>query len=117
MDELVERLRARIVDPSRRVDSRTNAFSQQVRTMSLGQLLTSGRSIAADLQRVVAANQAGAPMPPDIVGKVDQLEAAMQPTPSGTLRPPATAEDLADAETVLGFPLRPEMRTLWTRVA
>jgi SMI1/KNR4 family protein SUKH-1 len=117
MDELVARLRARIVDPSRRVDRRTNAFSQQVRTMSLGQLLGSGRSIAADLQRVVAINQAGAPMPLDIIGKVDQLEAAMQTSPTGTLRPPADADDIAAAEAVLGFPLRAEMRTLWTRVA
>ena len=117
MDELVARLRSRIVDPSRRVDSRTNTFSQQVRTMSLGQLLTSGRSMAADLQRVVAANQAGAPMPLDIVGKVDQLEAAMQTSATGTLRPPVGADAIADAEAALGFPLRPEMRTIWAEVA
>ncbi len=117
MDELVARLRARIADPSRRVDGRTNAFSQQVRTMSLDQLLTAGRSVAADLRRVVAANRTGAPMPLDIVGKVDQLEAAMATTPSGTLRPPATEDDVAAAEMDLGCTLRPEMRTIWTRVA
>lgn len=117
MDELVGRLRRRIENPSRRVDGRTNAFSQQVRTMSLGQLLTSSRSIAADLQRVVAANQAGAPMPLDIVGKVDQLEAAMETTPTGTLRPPATVADIDAAEAALGFAIRDEMRTLWTRIA
>jgi hypothetical protein len=117
VDELIERLRARLADPERRIDARADVFSAQVQAMSLDQLFSAGRSAAADLLRVVASNQAGRMPDLDLIGKADQIQAAMR-TPLSTPMPlPASEAAVADAERRIGRPLPAILRRLALEVA
>ena len=117
MDDLLARVRTRIQDPDRRVDVRTNAFSQTVRSLDLGQLQSQGRGIAADLFRIVEANQAGRRLDPDLIARTDQIGAAMNEPITPALRPPLEEQDLAGAEASLGFGLPIALRRVYGEVA
>jgi hypothetical protein len=116
-DELVERLRARAADAERRVDARPSQFMAGVSALDLGGLLGMLGSVSGDLRRVVAANQAGAPIDPDVHARAEAFGQAMSTPVAIALPPPASAEDLAAAETRLGFALPPFLRRVYADVA
>ena len=117
MDDLLTRIRARIEDPERRVDTVTNAFSKSVQSLHLGQLFAAGRSAAADLARVVDANQAGRRIDPDIIAKVDQLGASMDDVITPDLRRPLDATAIDAAEARIGARLPVPLRRVYGEVA
>ena len=90
-DELIARLRARAADPERRVDVRPSQFMAGVSTLDLGGLMGMLGSVSSDLRRVVAANQAGTPVDPDLhakavsIGAVD-VDTRRDGTPGGRVR-------------------------------
>ena len=101
-DELIARLRARAADPERRVDVRPSQFMAGVSTLDLGGLMGMLGSVSSDLRRVVAANQAGTPVDPDLHAKAVSIGASMS-TPVATALPAvASAEALAALEAAIG---------------
>ncbi|MFL5779099.1 MAG: SMI1/KNR4 family protein [Chloroflexota bacterium] len=117
LDDLIVRLQVRAADPERRVDVRQNVFSQNVMSLDLGGLLSMLPGAASDLKRVVAANQAGLPIDPDLRAKADQLEHEMRMPADSTLPPPADPAAIARAEAALGVPLPPALRRVYAEVA
>jgi hypothetical protein len=117
MDDLIERLRSRLADPERRVDTRPRAFDQAVASMDLSSLLSQGSALAGQLGRVVAANQASRPLVADLTATVDGLAAAMATPPAPALRPAATIAMLESAERELGFALPSAIRRVYGEVA
>jgi hypothetical protein len=117
LDDLIERLRARLADPARRVDVRPRAFDRDVATMDLGSLLGAGRGAAADLARVVDANRAGRPLGDDLAATVDALSSVFADPGAPPWRAPATAAMLEAAEVGLGSRLPDAMRRVYAEVA
>ena len=116
-DDLIARLRARAADPDRRLDDRPSVFDASVRSMSLGQLVGSIRSVGGDLRRMVDANQSGR-REPELEARASRFGMAMNtPAPARRLPPLATAADLARAEAALGFPIAAELRRLYLEIA
>jgi hypothetical protein len=116
-DDLIERLRARAADPERRVDVRQSEFMAGISTLSLGGLMGMLSQVSGDLKRVVAANQAGAPVDPALHAKAEQIGASMS-TPVPTSLPlPADAAEIARAEASIGFALPPFMRRVYLEIA
>lgn len=116
-DALIGRLQARAADPDRRVDVRHNQFMAGVSSLDLGGLLGMLGSVSGDLQRVVAANQAGTPIDPEIHARTEALGAAMSTPVASSLPLPATPEAVAAAESRLGFLLPPFLRRVYLEVA
>jgi hypothetical protein len=116
-DALIERLRARAADPDRRVDVGQNQFMAGVSAMDLGGLLGMLGSVSGDLQRVVAANQSGAPIDPEIHARTEALGAAMSTPVATSLPPPASPEAVAAAESRLGILMPPFLRRVYLEVA
>ncbi|HEV2005251.1 MAG TPA: hypothetical protein VGQ85_01435 [Candidatus Limnocylindrales bacterium] len=124
MDDLIARLRMRIVDPKRRTDA-----PQSVSMSGRGGTLTTvfGNpgalgglnlgSLMGDLQRVVAAKQAGSPIDRDIAGRVEALAAGMSTDNTSDLLAPASTAVLDAAEVSLGFALPADLRLLYAEVA
>ena len=116
-DELIARLLARAADPERRVDVRPSQFMAGVSTLDLGGLMGMLGSVSGDLRRVVAANQAGTPVDPELHAKAVSIGASMS-TPVATALPAvASAEALAALEAAIGVPLPPFLRRLYAEVA
>ncbi|HKG57813.1 MAG TPA: SMI1/KNR4 family protein, partial [Candidatus Limnocylindrales bacterium] len=116
MDDLIARLRARAADAERRTDVRPSQFSSTVRGLDLGSLMTMGRSLAADLGRVVAANQEGRVDGPGFARALG-IEQAMNTPAQRDLPPPATADALDAAEVALGVRLPDGLRRVYVEVA
>lgn len=116
LDDLIARLQQRAADPNRRVDVRQDVFSAHVTSMDLGSLLGMLGGAAADLKRVVAANQAGR-VDPEFVTKADRIAADMSTPVETTLPSPADAAGLASVEADLGFSLPPVLRRVYLEVA
>ena len=116
-DELIARLRQRARDPERRVDVRQSQFMAGVSTLDLGGLMGMLGSVSGDLQRVVAANQAGQPIDPAAHARAEQFGASMNTPVETSLPPPADAAALAAAEAALGFGLPPFLRRVYGEVA
>jgi cell wall assembly regulator SMI1 len=116
-DELIALLRARAADPERRVDVRQSQFMAGVSTLDLGGLMGMLGSVAGNLKRVVAANQAGEPIDPDLRAQSEQLGATMSTPVETTLPPPADETSVARAETTLGASLPPFLRRVYLDVA
>jgi SMI1 / KNR4 family (SUKH-1) len=116
-DALIERLRTRAADPERRVDVRQNQFMAGVSSMDLGGLLGMLGSVSGDLQRVVAANQAGTPIDADLHARTEALGSAMSTPVASSLPPPATSEAVAAVEARLGVGLPPFLRRVYLEVA
>jgi SMI1/KNR4 family protein SUKH-1 len=116
-DELIERLRARAADPERRVDVRQSQFMAGVQTLDLGGLMGMVSSVSGDLRRVVAANQAGTPIDPELRAKAEAFGTAMSTPVDSALPPPASPDDVARAETALGFALPGFLRRVYLEVA
>lgn len=116
-DALIERLRLRAADPERRTDHRPSVFDATVRSMSLGDLLSTGRSVFGDLMKVVASNQAGQMPDPAALGRAEQFERDMStPAPANALRQ-ASAADVRAAEQALGLALPPLLARAYSEVA
>ena len=117
LDALVVRLRERLADPERRTDSRPSIFSQRVQSMSLGDLLSTGRGLAQDLLRLVDANRQGAAVPADLEAKA--LGFAFEMETPATSAEPATATDSAvrATEAAIGLQFPPRLRRLYIEVA
>jgi hypothetical protein len=113
-DHLVERIRARASDPARRCDARESAFSLDVGSMGLRQVVGALRSAQADLARLL---RDPLDVPPDLVAKADQLAAQMQAPADLPLPPPATPGQVEAAEAALGVRLPPLLRRLLLEVA
>lgn len=116
LDDLIARLQQRAADPNRRVDVRQDVFSAHVTSMDLGSLLGMLGGAAADLKRVVAANQAGR-VDPELVTKADRFAADMSTPVETTLPYPADAAGLASVEADFGFSLPPVLRRVYLEVA
>jgi hypothetical protein len=116
-DALIERLRARAADPDRRVDVRQSQFMAGVSTLDLGGLLGMLGSVAGDLTRVVAANQAGTPIDPAIQARAEGFGQAMSAPVPAPLPAPASADAIATVEDALGFALPPFLRRAYTEIA
>jgi hypothetical protein len=116
-DELIARLQARAADPERRVDVRQSQFMAGVSTLDLGGLMGMLGSVSGDLQRVVAANQAGRPVDPELHAKAQAIGASMATSVPMSLPAVASAEALAALEAAIGVPLPPFLRRVYAEVA
>lgn len=116
-DELIARLRARAADPERRVDVRQSQFMAGVSTLDLGGLMGMLGSVSGDLQRVVAANQAGTPVDADLHAKAVSIGASMSTPVATSLPAVASAEALTALEAAIGVPLPPFLRRVYEEVA
>lgn len=116
LDELIPRLRERVADPARRVDSRPSQLMAGLQSLDLGGLFGMLQQGGADLRRLVAGNQAGRP-PDDLVRKADAFGRAMNTPVDVPLPPPATADAVIAAEVALGFSLPDGLRRVYLEVA
>jgi SMI1/KNR4 family protein SUKH-1 len=116
-DELIGRLRARAADPERRVDVRPSQFMAGISTLDLGGLMGMLGSVSGDLHKVVAANQAGAPIDPAIHARAAGFGQAMSTPVTAALPGPADDAAVARAEAALGVPLPPFLRRAYVEVA
>jgi SMI1/KNR4 family protein SUKH-1 len=117
LDDLLARLQKRAADPNpeRRVDSPHTDFGASVMSMDLGGLFQALGGAAADLKRVVAANQAGT-MDLGMLAKADQIHASMNTYVATGLHTPADAATLDRVERELGFPLPPPLRRIYGEI-
>jgi hypothetical protein len=111
-DDLVERVRQRAADPASRVEQRTSELWSSVTAMGVGDLMSMGRSLGADLGRL---QRQGADA--EIKARADSIERAMATPAEIPLPRAASEEQLAAAERRLGFALPPLLRRLYTEVA
>ena len=111
-DDLVQRVRERAADPASRVEQRPSELWSSVTTMGVGDLMGMGRSLAADLGRLLRQG-------PDagINARADSIERSMTTPADVPLPAAATESQLADAERRLGFALPPLLRRLYAEVA
>lgn len=116
-DELIERLRARAADPERRVDVPQSQFMAGVSTLDLGGLMGMLGSVSGDLRRVVASNQAGRPIDPELHAKAQAIGAAMSTPVPSSLPPPADPAALEALEAALGRTLPQFLRRVYLEVA
>jgi hypothetical protein len=116
-DELIERLRARAADPERRADVRQSQFMAGISTLDLGGLMGMLGSVSGDLQRVVAANQAGTPIDPSLHAKAQAIGASMSTPVATSLPGPADPAAIASLESSLGAALPLFLRRVYLEVA
>lgn len=117
-DALIEELRARAADPTRRTEYVPSLFESSVRSMSIGGMLSLGRSLGDSLRRVVESNQAGRMPDPDVAESAERLQQSMSspaPVSAGALRR-ATRAEVDRVETALGVTLPPFVARLYTEV-
>ena len=116
-DALLDRLRELAADPERRTDHRPSVFESSVRSMSLGELFSAGRSVFGDLMKVVATNQAGLPPEPQTLGRAEQIERDMS-TPAPAPQPGRSSiADVRAAEQALGLTFPPFLARVYAEVA
>jgi SMI1 / KNR4 family (SUKH-1) len=111
-DERIERLRARIADPARRVDQLPSELWTSITGQGLGGMLEIGRSLGQDLARLLQQGPDA-----DIVARADELQRSMETPADRPLPEPATVEQLATAERRLGLALPPLLRRFYLEVA
>jgi hypothetical protein len=116
-DELIARLRARAADPERRVDVRQNQFMAGISTLDLGGLMGMLGSVSGDLQRVVAADQAGQPIDPALHARAEQFGMAMNTPVETPLPAPADPATIGRAEAALGVSLPPFLSRVYAEIA
>jgi SMI1/KNR4 family protein SUKH-1 len=116
-DDLLTGLQKRATEPNpeRRVDTPQTDFSASVMSMDLGGLFKVLGGAAADLKRVVAANQAGR-VDLGMLAKADQIQTSMNRYADTRLPSPADAATLDRTERELGFPLPPTLRRIYAEV-
>ena len=111
-DVLVQRVRERAADPAARVEQRPSELWSSVTTMDVGDLLSVGRSLAADLGRLLRKGPDA-----EISARADSIERSMT-TPADMPLPAVASEaQLAAAERQLGFALPLLLRRLYAEVA
>lgn len=116
LDDLIAALRARAADQERRTSHRPTQLGTQLAALDLGGMLSLGRSLAADLGRVVQANREGRVDAPG-VARAEELHAAMTTPVDRGLPPPADEAAVAAVESALGAPLPPVLRRVYREVA
>jgi SMI1/KNR4 family protein SUKH-1 len=116
VDHLIEKLRMRAADAERRTDVQVSQFDNTFRTLDLGSLLTMGRSLGADLRRVVAANQAGQ-VDRRGAARAEAIEQAMATRIEHDLPAPASTAEVEAVEASLGVGLPVALRRVYTEVA
>lgn len=116
IDDLIPRLRERAADPARRTTHRPTQFSRDVGGLGLGGMLSLGRSLAADLGRVVGANQTGGV---DALGaaRAEDVHRAMTTPADRDLPLPADEATLGAAEAALGVRFPNALRRAYAEVA
>jgi hypothetical protein len=111
-DDLVQRVRERAADPATRVEQRSSELWSSVTSMGVGDLMSMGRSLAADLGRLVRQG------PDDqITARAEAIERSMTTPADVPLPSPASEEHLSAAERRLGFAIPPLLRRLYAEVA
>ena len=111
-DVLVQRVRERAAEAASRVEQRPSELWSSVTTMDVGDLMGVGRSIAADLGRLLRQGPDA-----EIGARAESIERSMT-TPAAIPMPAvASEEQLAAAERRLGFALPPLLRRLYAEVA
>ena len=111
-DVLVQRVRQRAADPANRVEQHPSQLWSSVTTMDVGNLMSVGRSIAADLGRLLQQGPDA-----EITARAESIERSMT-TPADVALPVAASEaQLVAAERRLGFALPPLLRRLYAEVA
>jgi SMI1/KNR4 family protein SUKH-1 len=116
-DTLIERLRERAGDATRRTDEVPDRFTDRVRGMTLGELGLNVESIAGDLGRLVSSIQSGSPIDPDLHRKAEAVSADMSAPAERALPAPARPETLDGVEAQVGVPLPDLLRRLYLEVA
>ena len=111
-DDLVQRVRERAADPANRVEQRSSELWSSVTTMGVGDLMSMGRSLAADLGRLLRQGPDA-----EITARADSIERSMTTPAEIPLPAPASEAQLAAAERRLGFDLPPLQRRLYGEVA
>ncbi len=104
MDDLIARLRARAQDPAGRTEARPSAFTVATRQLEFGGLLRGLAGARADLDRAVAASQAGR-IDPEIHDAARRTAAAMSS--------PAPSELPSPADRKMGLPEVGWERVVW----
>jgi hypothetical protein len=117
LDALLERLRARALDPERRADVIVDAFSASVRTMDLGSLLGAGRSAAASLGQLLGEIRTTGMPGPESRAQADAIASMMGRPASPGVPPPATAEAVERVERLLGGRLPVVLRRAYLEIA
>jgi hypothetical protein len=116
-DSLIEQLRARVADPKHRTEYAPSVLEEAMGSMSLGGMLSFGRSLADSLRRVVDSNQAGRMPDADVQETAEQLQRDMTtPAPAAGLRH-ASIADVQVAEAALGLSLPPFLARLYVEIA
>jgi len=111
-DRLIVRLRERIADPERRVDSRPDEFSASLSGLDGGELYAGGRSAGQDLRRLLDHG-----VDDELLARAGDIERAMTTPAARPLPEPATPEALGAAEARLGVALPPILRRCYLEVA
>jgi len=111
-DRLLTRLRERIAEPERRVDSRRDEFTASLTGRGVGELFSMGRSAAGDLRRLLDHG-----VDDELRSKADEIERQMGTPATNALPESATSAALDAAERRLGVALPPFLRRLYLEVA
>jgi hypothetical protein len=117
LDALIERLRARAMDPERRADVVVDSFSASVRAMDLGSLLGATRSVASDLGRLLGEIRAAGTPGPASRARADEIGRAMESPATPDLPSAATEAAVAEAESELGGELPSVVRRAYREIA
>jgi hypothetical protein len=116
-DVLLQQLRARAADPERRTDVRPSVFESSVRSMSLGEIVSAGRSVFGDLMKVVQTNQAGLPPDAETLRRAEGFDRDMTTPASAPSLTQATPDGVRAAEEALGVRLPSVLARAYVEVA
>lgn len=111
-DRLIERLRERIADPERRLDSTTDELSASIAGLGIADLFSIGRSTARDLRLLLDHGASG-----ESSAKADDIERRLKTPAQRPLPERATPATIAAAEASLGFSLPALLRRVYLDVA
>ena len=114
MDEqtLVDAIRDRVADPERRLDHRPSEFLASVKSMSLGELFSSGRTVAGQLSQLMAGG-----VTDELTAEAERYQEAMNRPLDRPLPERASADALDAAEASMSVTLPPFLRRLYTEIA
>jgi hypothetical protein len=117
LDRLIGDLKVRAADPQRRADVIVDAFSASARTMDLGSLLGTGRSVAGSLDQLLGEIRTTGMPSPQSRATADDIAAAMGTPANPTLPAPATPGEIEAVEAELGGRLPTVLRRAYLEVA
>nr|NUR37612.1 SMI1/KNR4 family protein [Sphingomonas sp.] len=115
--ELIERLRERLKNPSRRTDRRISVSRYELQSATDEELRAGRQSAADDLNALIDARRRGEPPPRNLREKAAAALARMKSPAPGQDPVPASSKAIGDAGRRLGFPLPEDLTTIHTEVA